>query len=284
MARSCFAPVAARPEDARAPGGCGTRAVSRPMPVDAPVTTATRPCRSTPSITSSVVVSAPWIMRGSSWWSARVSRTRQDLVDEQPLVLRDVLVGARRHEEHPATAHRHRCTRRDGLGSRPACRRACTDRPWCGSPRVVGPRGCARVGRRGVAVGVHAGEEEHRGRDRARVAAERGAVAGDRGERVRGASGEYMYGIHPSPKRAARRIAASRRPEIHTGGCGCCSGAGAMVIPSTVVKRPRKVTSVSVQSRFRRVRASFRAPHARAPGHRTPRTLVGTPRRPRPPA
>ena len=42
-----------------APAAASARAVSSPRPVDAPVTTATLPLRSTPSSTSSVVVCSP---------------------------------------------------------------------------------------------------------------------------------------------------------------------------------------------------------------------------------
>ena len=53
-----------------APAVASTRAVSAPIPEDAPVTTARRPCRSTPAVTSSavlepskrVVMSGGWVI------------------------------------------------------------------------------------------------------------------------------------------------------------------------------------------------------------------------------
>src|SRR5689334_11504370 len=59
-----FPPASRTAMTMRAPFDASARAVSRPSPDDAPVTTAVRPERSTPSTTSSVVVSNPKAIAG----------------------------------------------------------------------------------------------------------------------------------------------------------------------------------------------------------------------------
>ena len=63
-------------------------------------------------------------------------------------------------------------------------------------------------------------------------------------------------------------MAASRRPEIHNGGCGMLTGRGAMVMSLTVLKRPWNVTVVSVHRRFINASDSLQ---------RAPRSWTGTP-------
>ena len=49
-------------------------------------------------------------------------------------------------------------------------------------------------------------------------------------------SGAYMYGSQPVPYVAARRMAASLRPDTQMGGWGTCLGLGAIETPEKLLK------------------------------------------------